>query len=219
MHTSFDWNTLYLTCFGVGLVLTVLAFVSGVGHFHIGHLHMGHGHGHFGKGLTSGHGISPFNGFTIVAFLCWFGGSGYLLHRYSPFVAPLVLGFALVSGVAGGSLIFSFMAKVLLPLERTLDAADTEMTGVIGKLSGAVPALGVGEIVFSQNGSRRSCAVRSDDESAIERNTEVIVMRYERGIAYVRRWDEFEGGLLGAEHASQLEDGSPKSSSNRGCED
>jgi hypothetical protein len=214
MHTTFDWNTLYLTCFGVVLVLTILAFVTGAGHFHIGHLHMGHGHlhtghGHFGNGPTSGQGISPFNGFTIVAFLCWFGGSGYLLHRYSPFLAPLVLGFALVSGVAGGSLIFWFMARVLMPMEHTLEAADTEMTGVIGKLSGAVPALGVGEIVFAQNGSRRSCAVRSDDGTAIERETEVIVMRYERGIAYVRRWAEFEGSLLGAEHAPQSGD-SPK---------
>jgi len=30
----------------------------------------------------------------------------------------------------------------------------------------------------------------------IPRDTEVVVMRHERGIAYVRRWDEFQHGLM-----------------------
>jgi hypothetical protein len=30
----------------------------------------------------------------------------------------------------------------------------------------------------------------------MERGTEVLVMRFERGVAYVRRWEEFEDGLL-----------------------
>jgi len=67
---------------------------------------------------------------------------------------------------------------------------------VIGKLSGGIPKHGVGEILYSQNGSRRSAPVKSDDGTPIERGVEVIVMRYARGIAYVRRWDEFEHGLL-----------------------
>jgi hypothetical protein len=51
-------------------------------------------------------------------------------------------------------------------------------------------------MLFSQNGARRSMAVRSDNGTPIERGAEIIVMRYARGVAYVRRWDEFEGGLL-----------------------
>jgi len=209
MNAAIDWNTIYLTCFGVGFVLTVIAFATGVGHIHIGHFHFGHGHMATKTGFTKGHGISAFNGFTLVAFLCWFGGSGYLLHRYSPFIASVVLGFALLSGLAGASLIFWFLTRVLLPMEKTLEPSDTEMTGIVGKLSGGIPANGFGEILFSQNGSRRSMAVRSDDGSAIERGTEVIVMRYQRGVAYVRRWDEFEHGLMG-EHPSRIGDATPK---------
>ena len=46
---------------------------------------------------------------------------------------------------------------------------------------------------------RWSAVVRSDDGSAIERGAEVIVMRRAKGVAYVRRWDEFAHGLLESE--------------------
>jgi hypothetical protein len=201
MMGTWDWNAIYLTCFGVGLVLSLIAFFGGFLHLHAGHLHL-HGHaGHVGKvGGVHGQGaathISPLNGFTLVTFLCWFGGTGYLLHRANIFGGMLVLFFSVVSGVAGAALVFWFLVGVLLPRERTLEPSDTEMTGVIGRLSGAIPKSGVGEILYSQNGVRRIAAVRSDDGTALERGAEVVVMRYARGVAYVRRWDEFEHGLL-----------------------
>jgi hypothetical protein len=146
---------------------------------------------------------SAFNGFTVMAFLCWFGGAGYLLHRGGVFSATVVLLFSGLSGLAGSSLVFWFLAGVLMPGERTLEAADTEITGVIGTVCGAIPRNGVGEILYSQNGGRRSASVRSDDGEAIEHGAEVIVMRYARGIAYVRRWDEFEHGLMRDEAMSR----------------
>jgi hypothetical protein len=214
---TFDWNAIYLTCFGVGLVLSVLAFVGGLGHLHLGHLRLGHfGHhagAHHGavshSGLRgAGHAahMSPINGFTVVAFLCWFGGTGYLLHHGNVFSNALVLLFSAVSGLAGASLIFWFLTRVLMANERTLEPEDTEMTGVVGRLSGGIPAGGVGEILYSQNGARRATPVRSDDGSAMERGAEVIVMRHTRGVAYVRRWDEFEHGLLGSEPARDAEE-------------
>ncbi|HMH15817.1 MAG TPA: hypothetical protein VK578_22140, partial [Edaphobacter sp.] len=53
----------------------------------------------------------------------------------------------------------------------------------------------IGEIIFSQTGARRAAAARSEDGISIERGTEVVVIRYERGIAYVRRWDDLTNGL------------------------
>ena len=209
MTGAWDWNAIYLTCFGVGLVLSFLAFFAGGMHFHIGHFHFG---GHIGvKGHAGGGSLSPVNGFTLMAFLCWFGGTGYLLHGANLFGAALVLVFSALSGLAGAALVFWFLVGVLMPHERTLEPADTEITGVIGKLSGAIPAHGVGEILYSQNGTRRSASVRSEDGAGIERGAEVIVMRYARGVAYVRRWDEFEHGLLvdGTGHGLEKESKEP----------
>ena len=187
-----DWNAIYLTCFGVGLVLSLLAFSGGFLHLHVGHLRIG---GHHVAGKSHGH-VSPVNGFTVVAFLCWFGGAGYLLHRANVFGVALVLVFSVLSGLAGSSLLGWFLVSVLLPKERTLEAADTEMIGVIGRLSCAIPKGGVGEILYSQNGARRSVPVRSEDGTPMERGVEVIVMGHAKGVASVRRWDEFQHGLL-----------------------
>jgi hypothetical protein len=131
-----------------------------------------------------------------MAFLCWFGGTGYLLHEAHVFNVVLVLVFSALSGVAGASLIFWFLVRVLMPKERTLEPEDTEIIGVIGRLSASLSAMGFGEMIYSQNGARRCVTVRSEDHSTMERGTEVLVMRYERGVAYVRRWEEFEVGLL-----------------------
>jgi hypothetical protein len=187
------WEMFYLICFAVGLVMSVVSlFGGGVHHYwHFGHWHFGFHHGH---AHTGSHGVSFLNGFTVTAFLCWFGGAGYLLVRYGQLVAPLILGLSLLTGLGGASLIFWFLAKVLAPHDRALTAEDTEMTGVIARVSGTIMPGGTGEILFSQNGARRSSAARSENGESVPRDTEVVVMRYERGIAYVRRWDELSGG-------------------------
>jgi membrane protein implicated in regulation of membrane protease activity len=190
----------YLVCFGVGLALSVLTFFGGFGHLQIGHFHGGHfhlSHTHAGHLHThaSGHetGLSPLNGFTFMAFLCWFGGTGYLLCRFSPLWGMGVFAVAVISGLAGAAIIFWFLARVLLPRERVLTAEDTEMTGVLARVSSPIREGGTGEIAYSQGGARRAAAARSDAGAAIARDVEVVVLRYERGIAYVRPWSELEG--------------------------
>jgi membrane protein implicated in regulation of membrane protease activity len=102
-----------------------------------------------------------------------------------------------VSGVFGAALLWAILFKVLLPRERILNSEDTEMTGVLAKVSDSIRSNGgIGEILFLQTGARRSSAARSDDGRTIERGTEVVVIRYERGIAYVRPWAELEGDPL-----------------------
>lgn len=204
----FDWEAIYLTCFGVGLVLSVLAFVSGFGHLHLGHIRL---HGHHGGGGLRGAArgpahVSPLNGFTMVAFLCWFGGTGYLLHHGSLLSNAVVLLLSALSGLAGAAVVFWFLSRVLMAKEKTLEAEDTDIVGMVGRLSGAIPKGGVGEMLYSQNGARWSALVRTEDGEAIERGAEVIVMRRARGVAYVRRWDEFAHGLLGNEPARDAEE-------------
>ena len=201
LHPTAD--ALYLICFAVGLTLSFVAFFGGFLHLHLGHWHIG-GHGHVlskaGAHGGTGHGggqMSPINGFTIVAFLCWFGGTGYLLTHGHVFVTAAVCAFAALSGLAGAGLVYWFLAKVLLPRERTLEPADTPMVGILGRVSAAVPRQGVGEMLYTQNGARRSMPICSEDGQPIVRNAEVVVLRYQRGIGYVRRWDELQHSLLG----------------------
>ena len=143
--------------------------------------------------VQRGGGVSPFNFVTLTAFLAWFGGTGYLLTRYS----GLWVGFGLLasaaSGLVGGGIVFLFLSKVLISEDENMDPADYEMVGVLGRVCSPIRAGGTGEIIYTQMGTRRVCGARSDDRSAIDKNTEVVVTRYEKGIAYVRLWSEMSG--------------------------
>jgi membrane protein implicated in regulation of membrane protease activity len=135
--------------------------------------------------------ISPLNLGTIAAFLAWFGGAGYLLATYSSLWFGFALILSILSGLAGASVVFWFLAKVLAKNEKDLDPADYQMTGVLGHVSSSIREKGTGEIIYSQEGIRRTCGARSVDGRAIQKGTEILVTRYQKGIAYVRPWDEF----------------------------
>jgi membrane protein implicated in regulation of membrane protease activity len=197
--------TFYLICFTLGLSLTVLSALGVFTHIHFWHLHLhvGHGavHGHVHmpnvRGAVTKSSISPVNGFTLAAFLCWFGGCGYLLARSGDFAMFIVLALAIITGLAGAAILFWFLVRVLLPHEHDLTAADTDIIGILGTVTGPIREEGTGEIQFSQNGSRRFAPARSDAGVALARGTEAVVMRYEQGIAYVRPWGELSGELSG----------------------
>jgi hypothetical protein len=190
----------YLVCFLVGVVLSVLTFVLGNLNLHIHlpfHMHlpgMGHApHVHLPHG---GHASAvnadlPFINFgTITAFLAWFGGVGYLLSRHSNMMAFLALLLSFLAGVGGATIVFLLVGKLLMKHDRSLDPMDYDMIGVLGRVTSTIREDGVGEIVFSQEGTRRGSGARSDTGREIPKNVEVVVTRYERGIAYVRPWDE-----------------------------
>jgi membrane protein implicated in regulation of membrane protease activity len=184
-------ETFYLIAFLVGFLLSAISFFAGVAHLPglhgRGHFH---GHPHSGAKLARGRsGISPLNFGTIAAFLAWFGGTGFLLERYSNVWIYLGLFISAMSGLGGAAIVFWFLLK-LSAHDRPLDPADYEMVGVLGRVASPIRAEGTGELIYSRDGARCATPARSDDGTPIPRDTEVIVTRFERGIAYVRRWEE-----------------------------
>jgi hypothetical protein len=195
------WETFYFVCFLVGLFLSGFSLLGGMGHFgghvHLPHpAHLPHGGIHAGhlpqvRGAGQSTATVPWwNTFSIMVFLCWFGAAGYLLTRYGSFLVGVVLVLALLCGLAGGGIVFFFLAKVLLPHEHELTADETEVVGVVGRISASIRAGGTGEMVYEQLGAHRSVPARAEDGGAIGKDEEVFVVRYEKGIAYLKRWEE-----------------------------
>ena len=205
--------TFYLVCFLAGLMLSAFTLLGGMGHFgghvhlpHAPHVHMPHAvHAAHAAGAGNGAGngnaaqlpatVPWWNAFSIMIFLCWFGAAGYLLTKYGTFVASVVLVLAIIAGVAGGAIIFLFLTRVLMPHEHELSADETEIIGAVGRISAPIRDGGTGEIVYEQLGARISAPARSDDGATIPKDEEVFVVRYDKGIAYVRRWQELEDDL------------------------
>jgi hypothetical protein len=184
-----SWADFYLTCFLFGFGLSALSLLAGVVDVHLPHFDF-HPGPHLHAGGHGGSGMPWFNLGTVAAFLAWFGGSGYLLTRYYGFWILITLGAATVSGLGGASVMFLFLTKFLLAHEKPLQAADFDMVGVLGRLSIGIREGGTGELIYSQEGTRRVTGARSDQGIAIPKGTEVMVTSYEKGIAYVRPWED-----------------------------
>jgi membrane-bound ClpP family serine protease len=184
-----NWPAIFLGCFVVGFVLSVLSFAFGVidthvhfpweTHVHVGVDHAGHAHG-----------VGPINFATLTAFVAWFGGAGYLLTTQFRWLTVPALVAAVPVGFAGAAIVFFLMAKVLWSPHENMMTADYEMVGVLGRLTQPIREGGIGELVYTQGGSRKSCGARSADGAAIDKGSEVVVTGYERGIASVKRWSD-----------------------------
>lgn len=189
------WSDFYLFCFLVGFLLSVLSFFAGAAHLHLPfkwHLPFHWHHGGLRVSLKGGAHLSWFNASTGMAFLAWFGGTGYLLTRHSSLMALVVFGIATLAGLFAGWLIFRFMLKLVGSQDEPMKSEDVRIEGALGTVSMTIRENGgTGEIIFSLNGVRRCAGARTEDGKAVEKGAEIVIERYEKGIAYVKRWEEF----------------------------
>jgi membrane protein implicated in regulation of membrane protease activity len=204
------WTDFYLICFIVGFALSLLSLLVGVFHVDmpgkwdnflhhahgVSHMHSAamHGPGHLHGGAHAAHefNVSPVNFSTVMTFLAWFGGAGALLTAHFQFGLLLAFAVSTIAGLIGASVVFLFLVKVLLPHDRSMDPADYDMIGVLGTLTIGIREGGTGEIVYVQGETRKSAAARAEDGKAIPGGEEVLVTRFEEGVAYVRLWSELE---------------------------
>jgi membrane protein implicated in regulation of membrane protease activity len=206
------WSDFYLLCFLVGFSLSVLSFLAGAVHLHLPfkwHLPF-HGWNHAGCHFQTGHvgggaavdcqhpshshggsHLSWFNASTMMAFLAWFGGIGYILTTHSHLIGVATMAIAIVAGLSAAWVVFKFMVKLMNEEGSHLKEEDYRHEGLVCTVTSPIRENGTGEVVFLQAGVRRSTGARSHDGKPLEKGTEVVIEKYENGIAYVHRWDEF----------------------------
>lgn len=207
-----SWSDIFLLCFAIGVLWSIATFLLGglhIGHVHvhghghaghIGHAHAGHapaGHAHVGHGeashshahTESGSWIgSMLNPSSIAVFLAWFGGVAYILTRHTGLLLLIDVAVAAAVGLIGAWFLAAFL-RFLQAREQPLDPADYDVIGVLGQVSAFIRQGGVGEMIYVRDGCRRALPARSEDGTEIKRGEEVVVTRFEKGIAFVRTWE------------------------------
>jgi len=192
------WTDFYLLCFMVGFTLSVLSFLGGAAHIHLPfkwHLPFHgwhHASGLAGQGMPHVRGgLSWFNAMTVMTFLAWFGGIGYILSTHSRLVAIAALLIAASAGIFAARVVFKFMAKIVKVSDAHMLDWDYRIEGTVGTVSSPIRNNGTGEMIFEQKGVRKSVGARSEDGKSLPNGTEVAITRYENGIAYVKKWEDF----------------------------
>lgn len=143
--------------------------------------------------LAQGNGLellSFINPTSIVLFLLGFGFFGYVFHTTAHFVLPLTLALAGVSGLVIAGLMLLLLARLFGDSEGATVQDVSDRTGLLGKVSVTIQENGLGEILYvSPGGMRKSIPARSVDGRRLERDQEVVVVNYARGVAEVDTWD------------------------------
>lgn len=194
-----DWlANLFLSFFLFGLIFTVasllLGWVGGGADLggHGAHVDTGAvGAPHADTGTHAAHsGPGILNLPTIMAAITWFGGVGYLLRQSFDLFGWLALLLAVAGALVGGALMFTLLARVLWPMmSKPLDARNYDLPGTSARVVSPIREGGVGEIVYSKDGTRFTAGARSADSTSIAKGAEVVIIRYERGLAYVQDVD------------------------------
>jgi hypothetical protein len=129
-----------------------------------------------------------FNITALVLFLAIFGGVGLLLEDKHELASLLTAAIAVVCGFAGSTVV-SRLLGVIIAREHPLEPVI--FTGTVAQVTMPIrEGGGTGEIIYTLEGTRRCSGARSDDGRAIGKGAEVVIVRYDKGIAYVASFDE-----------------------------
>ncbi len=138
--------------------------------------------------------LSYVNLTSIVFFLIGFGLFGYLFQNVVQLVAFIALGLAGVSGIVIAALLLLLLNRLFGNSEGETVQDVSDRTGIVGKVSTTIQENSLGEVIYtSPGGMRKSIPARSIDGRRLDRDQEVVIVTYQRGIAEVDTWDHFIG--------------------------
>ena len=171
---------LFLAAFGVGLAVAVYAMLHGV---------------EKNRGEEVSRPAPHLNLPALAAFLGLFGAVGYLVLRNSSSGSLETSAIALASGVGGWLGMTFVMAKwALKPGTNAHDEAE-EIQGQPAVVVDPVGSERPGSIRYHKDGRDHETPARSLTSQNLPRGTDVVIDRFEDGVAFVEDWASVEQRL------------------------
>ncbi|WP_156118567.1 hypothetical protein [Paenibacillus sp. FSL P4-0081] len=166
--------TIFIVCFWVGLLLLLSGGLHG--HSLAGHLHAG-------GGDAGGPGFVPI--LPLMVFVTVWGGSGYVLIRFSGMSVLAVVLICTMIALLTGCLMYAVLARVMTRYDSSMNELDYEQAGQLGYIS--VPAAdgAAGEMKYVLHGTMRSIGVRAATGQQLVRGDRVIILKVDKGMAEV----------------------------------
>ncbi|MGN7764891.1 hypothetical protein [Paenibacillus sp. 22594] len=176
--------TVFIVCFWVGLIL----LLSGGFHGHglAGHLHAG-------GGDAGGPGFVPI--LPLMVFVTVWGGTGYVLSRFSEMRMLAVVLICTVLALLLGCVMYAVLARVMTRYDSSMNERDYEQVGQLGYIS--IPAAdgAVGEMKYVLHGTMRSIGVRAESGQLLSKGDRVIILKVDKGMAVVTLFEREIGQL------------------------
>lgn len=170
----------YGICLGVGLLFTLVSAI--MGHLFGGgdaHAEVGSG-GHADAGFDQDGmpGISILSPTMMAAFITAFGAFGLIFSKVNATAsvwisAPLAVGGGLVVAAA----IFWLFHLIFKKTQSSSESRVARLIGLSATIITPIPANGVGEIAYVDNGTRYTAPARTEDGTAVAAGRSVAIVR------------------------------------------
>ena len=183
-----DAFLIYLLCFGVGLLFTIVSAVMGdvFGGHDIDHADLGTGgHAEAGFDHTGMPGLSPFSPTTIASFITAFGGLGLIFSRIEATKAVWISApLSALGGLTIAAAVFFIFKTVFSKTQSSSESRVATLVGTQATVITPIPQHGVGEIAYVQGGSRYTAPARSETGAAVIAGATVKIMRVVGGTQF-----------------------------------
>jgi hypothetical protein len=120
---------------------------------------------------------------TLAGAALGFGGAGLIVL---PFAPALALPVAIVGAIAGAAAVRAMIAAFMRAETPALEATSE---GAMGVINAPIREDRVGEVVYTLEGLQRSAPARALDGMPLPRGARVVIVRRERGMAWVAPLD------------------------------
>ncbi len=138
-------------------------------------------------GLAAGWALSWLSPLALAAAALWFGGVGIIGENIAPrSLTGLLVVLAAAAGLLGAAFVRALMAAFVRSGTPPLQG---NAVGAVGTLNAPIRSDGAGEVIYTLEGLRRSAPARSLDGATMPRGTPVVIVRRERGMAWVAPLD------------------------------
>lgn len=160
-----DLFLIYLVCFGVGLLFSILsAFAADVfgGHDVPSDVGAG-GHAEAGFAVNDMPGFSALSPATIASFVTAFGGLGMIFSKFEATKSAIVSAPLSVLGAFGVAfVVFWLFRTVFHKTQSSSESRVATLVGVPATVLTPIPENGVGEIAYVQLGTRYTAPARAE---------------------------------------------------------
>lgn len=173
-----DLFLIYLTCFGLGLVVAIIsAFFADAGG-HDGHVDLHAGHAEAGFDAHDMPGFSALSPTTLSSFVTAFGGFGLIFSKIEATSSPWIsVPLSLIGGLAVAAGVFVLFNKIFHATQSSSEGRVGQLVGHEATIITPIATGGAGEIAYVQGGSRYTASARAEDSRTIAAGATVRIVR------------------------------------------
>lgn len=122
---------------------------------------------------------------VVVGSITVFGGTGWMLTRYTSMESPAIAAIAGIAAVFLGILVYFGYVKPMKDSENSTGFSMEDLVGKFGEVITPIPGRGYGEILVKIGAGNTNQIAASLDEADIPAGVRVVVGEYRENTLYV----------------------------------